>query len=129
MFFLGVFGIETREREVGEVDSVACIKCGMLTKYTIIKTYNVFHFFFLPLVKWKEKYYLKSRCCNTIYEITKEDLDKINKSKNLKDVNIKEIYSDIDYSKGCREIICTNCKRKVEENFTYCPYCGKKINF
>ncbi|NEZ46784.1 zinc ribbon domain-containing protein [Clostridium niameyense] len=129
MFFLGVFGIEPREKKIGEVDSVECIKCGMFTRYTIIKTYNVFHFFFLPLIKWGEKYYLKSRCCNTIYEINKEDINKINESKSLQDITIKEIYSDINYSSICADIICPNCKRKMEKNFTYCPYCGKKINF
>ena len=26
------------------------------------------------------------------------------------------------------EFICNNCKKNVNENFNYCPYCGEPLN-
>lgn len=126
MFFFGVFGIETKQEELGELENIVCKKCGSLSRYTIIKTYNVFHVFFIPFIRWGEKYYLKSRCCKTIYAVTKEDLEKVKEEKNINNIYLEELYSENSYY-GYNTIICNNCGKEVEGSFKYCPHCGKKI--
>lgn len=44
MFFFGIFGINTKQEEVEDFEKFGLQKCGILSRYTVIKTYNVFHF-------------------------------------------------------------------------------------
>ncbi|MBE6056616.1 zinc ribbon domain-containing protein, partial [Clostridium sp.] len=94
MFFFGIFGINTKQEEIEDFENLVCKKCGILSRYTVIKTYNVFHFFFIPLIKWGEKYYLKSRCCNTIYAISKENLDRVKVERSFNNIDLEEIYTE-----------------------------------
>ncbi|WP_251861517.1 zinc ribbon domain-containing protein [Clostridium sp. Marseille-Q2269] len=128
MFFFGIFGINTKKEEIEELENLICKKCGSLSRYTVIKTYNIFHFFFIPLIKWGEKYYLKSRCCNTVYYISKENLNSVREYKNLNNMDLQEIYSEKSYYEN-HTIICDNCGKEIDSNFKYCPHCGKRIYF
>ncbi len=47
MFFFGIFGINTKQEEVEDFENLVCKKCGILSRYTVIKTYIVFSFFLL----------------------------------------------------------------------------------
>ncbi|AVP64878.1 zinc ribbon domain-containing protein [Clostridium botulinum] len=127
MFFFGIFGINTKQEEIEDFENLVCKKCGILSRYTVIKTYNVFHFFFIPLIKWAEKYYLKSRCCNTIYAISKESLDKVREDRSLNNIDLKEIYSE--NSNANNIIICNGCGKEIDSSFKYCPHCGEKLYF
>ncbi len=127
MFFFGIFGINTKQEEIEDLQNLICKKCGNLSRYTVIKNYNVFHFFFIPIIKWGEKYYLKSRCCNTIYVISKEDLDRVRKEENLNNIHLKEIYTG--NSSDNNIIICSECGKEIDSSFKYCPHCGQKLYF
>jgi NADH pyrophosphatase NudC (nudix superfamily) len=94
----------------------------------VIKTYNVFHFFFIPLIKWGEKYYLKSRCCNTIYAISKENLDRVKVERSFNNIHLEEIYTESS-SDNNDTMICSNCGRAINCSFKYCPHCGEKLYF
>lgn len=124
MFFLGIFGIETRKKELRSIQNVVCKSCGMFTVYILIKTYNVFHFFFIPFFKWGEKYYVKSRCCGTIYEIPFDAGKRLEQGENMSfdNMEMREVYSGSS-SEG-RNIHCEACGRIIDSSFTYCPYCG-----
>ncbi|NFD78007.1 zinc ribbon domain-containing protein [Clostridium botulinum] len=128
MFFFGIFGINTKQEEVEDFENLVCKKCGILSRYTVIKTYNVFNFFFIPLIKWGEKYYLKSRCCNTIYAISKENLDRVREDRTLNNIDLEEIYSG-NSSANNSKIICNGCGKEIDSSFKYCPHCGKRIYF
>ncbi len=94
----------------------------------MIKTYNVFHFFFIPLIKWGKKYYLKSRCCNTIYAISKENLDRVKVERSFNNIDLEEIYTESS-SDNNDTMICSNCGRAINCSFKYCPHCGEKLYF
>ncbi|GAA0081796.1 zinc ribbon domain-containing protein [Clostridium sporogenes] len=128
MFFFGIFGINTKQEEIEDFENLVCKKCGILSRYTVIKTYNVFHFFFIPLIKWGEKYYLKSRCCNTIYAISKENLDRVKVERSFNNIHLEEIYTESS-SDNNDTMICSNCGRAINCSFKYCPHCGEKLYF
>ena len=128
MFFFGIFGINTKQEEIEDFENLVCKKCGILSRYTVIKTYNVFHFFFIPLIKWGEKYYLKSRCCNTIYAISKENLDRVKVERSFNNIHLEEIYTESS-SDNNDTMICSNCGRSINCSFKYCPHCGEKLYF
>ena len=125
MFFIGIFGVEMKEKEIRDIQNIICKACGAMTSFRLFKTYSYFHIFFIPLFKWNIKYYVISRCCNTMFEIPKEIGEALEGGRNtpLNDEDMKPVYSE---EKG-NYVICPECKRPVDNNFSYCPYCGARL--
>ncbi|APC80546.1 hypothetical protein NPD2_1870 [Clostridium botulinum] len=44
MFFFGIFGINTKQEEVEDFENLVCKKCGILSRYTVIKPILFFIF-------------------------------------------------------------------------------------
>lgn len=132
MFFIGVFGIENKNKEIKDLNNLNCKKCNSTIQGKLIKSFDFFHFFFIPLFKWNEKYYVLCNRCKCLYSIPKEKGKAI---ENGEEVNIaywdlQEIYLDTNANFNgisCNMERCTNCGERVKRNFKYCPYCGKEI--
>lgn len=130
MFFIGVFGIENKDKELKRINNIRCRNCNTITEGRIIKKFNFFHFFFIPLFRWNENYYFMCDTCNAVYEIKKEKGKAIEAGEeiditywDLNEVNTG-YYSDGDFQGN----VCKSCGNKIESTFKYCPYCGTKIN-
>lgn len=122
MFFIGIFGIDTKEKKIKNT-SFYCKNCNRDEVGYLRKTYNYFHFFFIPIFKWNEKYYLLCSNCNAYYEISKE---KGKEFEQREDSNIS--YWDIkEMKKHNIKRFCEFCNEEVGDNFNYCPYCGKEL--
>jgi rRNA maturation endonuclease Nob1 len=94
-----------------------------------------FHFFFIPLFRWNEKYYVKCNGCNSIYEFSKEKGKRLEKGEDLEVVywDLKTIENEYghQYNENINSIYknsCEHCGKSLESKFEYCPYCGEKIN-
>ena len=129
MFFIGIFGIRNKQKEIKFVDNIQCRNCDKGLGGKLIKTFNFFHFFFIPLFKWNEKYYIICSGCNSAYEIPKDKGKRAEKGEDIEitywDLKPAEaIYYNDNYSATYR---CDHCRGIVESNFEYCPYCGTKI--
>lgn len=124
MFFIGVFGIEHKEREVKILNNFSCKKCTTSVEGRLIKSYDYFHFFFIPLFKWNIQYYVICSTCNVAYSISKEKGRAIEN-----DEDVKITYWDLNEINSSYNSIqrCSNCGREVESEFDYCPYCGNRI--
>ena len=83
MFFIGVFGIDNKEKEIKILNNFCCKNCNESSEAKLIKTYSFFHFFFLPLFKWNEKYYVICNGCNSIFNIDKEKGKAIERGEKL----------------------------------------------
>lgn len=130
MFFIGIFGIENKDKEIKIIDNINCKRCNKIIRGKLIKNYNFFHFFFIPLFKWNESYYIVCNECNSVYTISKEKGKSIENDDNiqisywdLQEVN-NEYNNNGDY--GINK--CKNCGEEVESRFKYCPHCGSKID-
>jgi len=123
MFFIGIFGIEHKEKRIKQVDSFLCRECNSEGTGQIIKSYDYFHFFFIPLFKWNERYYVICNACSTIYELSKE------KGKCIEKGSVEGVtYWDIkDTYKVNQRKTCPICMNEVENEFVYCPHCGNKL--
>ena len=126
MFFIGIFGIESKEKLIKILNSFSCKDCNATTYGKLIKTFTFFHFFFIPIFKWNEKYYVKCDRCGAVYEIPAEKGKAIEKGEDLeitywdlKSVK-KGMYADKDR--------CPKCNHVLEGEFKYCPYCGEELN-
>jgi len=122
MFFIGIFGIEHKEKVVKENKNFFCKECNLERKGRIIKSYDYFHFFFIPLFKWNISYYVICSNCNTIYELTVE------KGKEIEKRNDDITYWDIKQIYNTNKVkVCPECKYEYESEFNYCPNCGHKL--
>ncbi len=123
MFFIGIFGIESKEKKIKELPNFFCKGCNKEETGQLIKTYNYFHIFFVPVLKWNENYYVLCNYCSTVYEIAKEKGKRLERGEgeNITYWDLKEIKK----TNGVR--ICKNCNSQVEDRFVYCPYCGNRL--
>ncbi|MBX9185588.1 zinc-ribbon domain-containing protein [Clostridium sp. K04] len=125
MFFIGIFGIDNKFKEIKVLNSFSCKNCNISNGASLVKYYTFFHFFFIPIFKWNEEYYVICNGCNSSFSIPKEKGKAIERGEDieisywdLKDNNINNNY----LKKRCQK-----CNRELEKDFEYCPYCGEKI--
>ncbi|KNF09869.1 hypothetical protein CLPU_1c00340 [Gottschalkia purinilytica] len=124
MFFIGIFGIEEKEKIVKELDKLECKNCNDHKSAYLIKSYRYFHFFFIPIFKWNIKYYVTCNNCNSLYMIDEEKGRKAEKGE------IDITYWDLQEVETNREDIqmkCPSCSSNLNDSYIYCPYCGNKI--
>lgn len=122
MIFIG--GINQGMQQLEYMKTVICAKCGAYGRYEVFMTYMYFSFFFIPLFKWNRRFYVKMSCCGAVYELSQEKGMALLRGQ---DVEIEE--SDLTLReegrgrRGYRK--CGNCGYETEEDFEFCPKCGK----
>ena len=123
MFFIGIFGIQQKQKEISTVRNIICPTCEGLGSYEVIKVYDYFHMFFLPVFKWNIRYYIRTSCCKKIMEVNLEVGERIEDGEivEMKPEDVKELKRMTTSS------ICRNCGVTIDPHFTYCPYCGKHV--
>ncbi len=121
MFFIGVFGIQDKQKEVCNLQ-IECKNCSS-NYLKLYKTYRYFHIFFLPVYKWRIRYHAICDICGTIYNIPEEKGKKTENGEKgvITYWDIKEVYKKPIIK------ICPKCNSQVDDAFEYCPYCGKKL--
>lgn len=71
MFFIGGITQGTKEL-VYNAAAMICGRCGRYGRYQVFMTYMCLSFFFIPIFKWGRKYYVKTSCCGTVYQLDEE---------------------------------------------------------
>ncbi len=127
MFFIGIFGIDNKEKEIKIINNLCCKNCNISNEARLIKTFTFFHFFFIPLFKWNESYYVICNGCNSIFNISKEKGKSVENGEDIEITywDLKEVNNNYGSYYTVRR--CPICSREVENTFEYCPYCGEKI--
>ncbi|WP_058485289.1 zinc ribbon domain-containing protein [Defluviitalea phaphyphila] len=122
MFFIGIFGIEQKQKEISIKKNTICPVCEALGNYRLIKSYNYFHIFFIPIFKWNIQYYITTSCCKKMVEINEEVARKIENGENVEIDNkdVKMLYNNV-------QKFCPNCGLELNTDFKFCPYCGHPI--
>lgn len=129
MFFIGVFGIESKEKEIKILNNLNCKNCNLAVTGKLIKSFSFFHFFFIPIFKWNEKYYVMCDNCKIVYGISKEKGKAIERGENVSITywDLQEVYNEYYNNNYYESKKCSNCGSTVETNFKYCPYCGARV--
>lgn len=130
MFFIGIFGIENKDKEIKIIDNITCKRCNKIIRGKLMKNYDFFHFFFIPLFKWNENYYIVCNECNSVYTISKEKGKSIENEDNIEISywDLQEVNNEYNNNGYYGINRCQNCGEEVESRFKYCPHCGSKIN-
>ena len=82
--------------------------------------------FFIPCIKWNKHYYVRTSCCNTLYELDPEMGKAIARGEQvlIRPEHLQRI-SKVTYGYNYKH--CNYCGYETAENFEYCPKCGKKF--
>lgn len=112
MFF--IFGISSKEKDLDFSQTTICKTCGSYGRLEAFMTYTYFSLFFIPIIKWNKKYFIRSTCCGTIYSIEEELGKSIERGRNVIIEDSDLININRNYEK---ELHCKNCGRKIEESF------------
>ena len=118
MIFL--FGIENGEKQLDFVQNVICSVCGSYGRINVYVVYSVFTLFFIPVFRFGKKYYARMSCCGSTSEISAETGKAIEKGR-LDRIPEEELR----FSGGSSRKYCRNCGYSTEEDFEYCPKCGR----
>jgi len=124
MFFIGIFGIENKYKEIKLLNDLSCVRCNKVVNAKLIKKFDFFHFFFIPIFKWNIEYYVKCENCKAIFTISKEKGKAIENGEQI-EITYWDLKETGDYI-NCNHK-CLNCGREVEKAYSYCPYCGEKM--
>ena len=129
MFFIGGITQGTKEL-VYNAAAIICGRCGRYGRYQVFMTYMCLSFFFIPIFKWNRKYYVKTSCCGTVYQLNEEVGKRIAAGE---DISIREedltLVSEGHNAPAWDVPVkrCANCGYETKENFEYCPKCGKRF--
>ena len=69
MFFLGIFGANSKVVPAGQVSAAACPACGETASLSVCRRYSYVHFFFIPLVKYDSVYLATCPRCASVFEL------------------------------------------------------------
>lgn len=122
MFF--VFGISSKEQEIDFTQTTVCPSCGSYGRYDVFMTYTHFSLFFIPIIKWNRKYYVRTTCCGSLYSIDSDLGRAISRGEktNINESDLNPIR--INHNK---DTYCPSCNYKLSPEFDYCPSCGRKL--
>ena len=129
MFFVGGISQGTKELLYQAVMFV-CDRCGRYGRYQVFMTYSYLSLFFIPVFKWNRRYFAKSTCCGTVYEINQEIGQRIARGEELQlrpeHLNlISDGHQAPAWQMEAKR--CANCGYETKENFDFCPKCGNRF--
>lgn len=137
MLFIG--GISSGMKPIEYLKTVICSRCGAYGRYEVYMTYMYFSFFFIPLFKWNRRFYVRMSCCGTVYELNPETGGKL-----LRGIGVEISDGDLTLCRdgngnpwgetesrlqvGSMKKRCPDCGYATEEDFTFCPKCGSRMD-
>ena len=123
MFF--IMGINDGQKELVYNKMITCSECGAYGRYMVFMTFTVLSLFFIPCFKWNRKYFVKSSCCNTLYELNPEIGKRIAKGEDVE--ILPEHLTKIGNDRNSFYKRCRNCGYETSEDFEFCPKCGVRF--
>lgn len=122
LFFIGVFGADAKVAPVGELQNAACPVCTGRCNMAVVKRYNYFHAFFIPLFKWGKGYLATCGCCASMMELNPEKGQELERTGHC-NVNQEDFHIIRDNNTGR----CPNCKAFNPPGSRYCNSCGSSL--
>ncbi len=133
MFF--ICGVSSGQKELKFSQLVVCQLCGSYGRCQAFMTYMCLSLFFIPILKWNRRYYVKMSCCGSVYELDKEIGQRIARGEVLEiPASALTLVQTMDTQnetwKGsfqAQRKHCPDCGYETTEDFAYCPKCGQKF--
>lgn len=127
MFFIGIFGIDRKEKILREWGNVTCDHCGQLSRAVLTQSYTYFHIFFIPTIRWNKRYFVTLHCCGVVYEADADYAQILKGASDIDFSRLKKISGGFgDAFGGFDDAVCTHCGARIDPGFAWCPHCGTK---
>lgn len=129
MFF--IMGVNQGRKNLVYHQMVVCERCGQYGRYEVVMTYMYLSLFFLPLFQWKKRYFVKTSCCHSLYQLDPRVGKAIAKGKEA-EITPKDlvlIQKGMDARQEAKNHkFCIHCGyATTDEDFAYCPKCGNLL--
>ena len=123
MFFM--MGIVNREKKLDFDQLEVCGSCGRYGHLEVYMTCMVLSLFFIPVFRWNRRYYVRMSCCGAVTEIDQDLGRKIEKGL-VTSIDVEDLHFTHreDLIEDHRKY-CTGCGFTTDEDYAYCPRCGK----
>ncbi|MCI8518243.1 MAG: zinc ribbon domain-containing protein [Hungatella sp.] len=130
MFF--ICGVNQGQKELSHSQLVICGSCGGYGRYQVFMTYMSLSLFFIPILKWGRQYYVKMSCCGTLYRLDPDIGWRIGRGEQVEitpaDLTLVQAGTREAWRPGQgRKMRCGNCGYETEEDFSFCPKCGGRL--
>ena len=124
MFF--IMGVGPKQKQLSYNELFVCNDCGKYGRYEVFLTYMCFSLFFIPLIKWNKKYYVRANCCGQVYELDQEIGTAIARGKQIEiqPEHLQKVRGQ-SYTADIKK--CPDCGYETTENFRFCPKCGRQF--
>lgn len=123
MFLL--MGITSGQKELPFRQVAACISCGSYAAYQVFITFSVFSLFFIPILRWNKKYYVRTTCCNTVFQLDENVGRRIARGEQVQ-IMPEHLQGINGHWSAVRR--CASCGFSTMDNFDYCPKCGRPLS-
>lgn len=130
MFF--IMGINQGMKELAYNASLfICGRCGRYGRYQVYMKYTYLSLFFIPVFKWGKRYYAKTTCCGTVYELPQDAGRRLARGEDV--ALTPEMLTVVSSGTGGSGYAvnpakrCANCGYETTEDFEYCPKCGRRF--
>lgn len=108
-------------KEIGDGQMMICPACGRFSRMTPYVEKQEVRLFFLPIFKFRSKYFVKASCCHDLFQLEPEIGRAIERGEHI---TIDE--GDLQ-STGENTKTCPYCRGVIEESHQFCPHCGKNL--
>lgn len=117
MFFIGIFGIGNKNKNLGNI-KFKCTGC-VGEDFSLIELSRTFDIFFIPVFKYSKEYIIICKKCRSTYKVKSEKISKILESKTVEYDDIERIILETK--------VCPHCNTNLSGDFSFCPKCGKPL--
>lgn len=130
MFFMAGITQGTKEIPCGQSVFI-CSRCGRYGRYQVYMTYLCLSLFFIPVLKWKKEYYVKTSCCGAVYSLDPEVGKRLSRGEELEiqegDLTLISGHEGQSLpNAGSKR--CAGCGYETDEDFDFCPKCGRRFD-
>ena len=105
-----------------------------LFRYQVYMTYMYFSFFFIPIFKWNRRFFVEMSCCGAVYELDPEVGKRLLRGEEVEitesDLTLRQDGNGNPWTgsdASHRHKVCPSCGFETDEDFSYCPQCGKPL--
>lgn len=129
MFF--IMGVNQGRKNISHHQMIICDRCGQYGRYEVMMTYLYFSLFFLPIFKWKKRYFVKTSCCHSLYQLDARVGKAVAKGEEveitLQDMTLIQKGTAARQETASHKF-CIHCGyTTTEDDFAYCPKCGHPL--
>lgn len=122
MFFIGIFGTDSKVVPAGQIFGTTCPVCGKTGTFHICQSYHYFHAFFIPLIRFRNSYIATCPSCASVFELANEKGKAAERGEPVYVSN-----EDLHVIRSNTSLRCPVCGAEMKTGSHFCSNCGAKL--